>query len=191
MNEKIIQTRCPWAKTPVEIAYHDFEWCRPVHDERKLFEMLILEGMQAGVSWNIILQKRPAFLEAFDRFQPELVAEYTEEKIEELMQNASILRNRNKIKSAVSNARAFLRVQQEFGSFDAYIWSFTGGKTIQNRWERQEDTPAQTELSLRISTDLKKRGFKFVGPVIIYSYLQGIGIINDHLVWCDCYKNCQ
>lgn len=188
MQERNIRKRCPWAKTAVEIAYHDFEWCRPVHDERKLFEMLILEGMQAGVSWYIILQKRPAFLAAFDNFEPKAVASYTEEKVEELMENPAIIRNRNKINSAIGNARAFLRIQEELGSFDAYIWSFTGGKTIQNHLQEVSDMPAKTELSERISADLKKRGFKFVGPVIIYSYMQAIGMVNDHVEWCDCYN---
>lgn len=176
--------RCPWASTPAEIAYHDQEWGRPLHDDRALFELLVLEGMQAGVSWRVILDKREAFRRAFDGFRPELVASYGEEKLEELMENPGILRNRSKLRCAVSNARAFLRVQEEFGSFDAYLWSWVDGVPIVNHPRSMEDLPDQTPLSQALSRDLKRRGFKYVGPVIVYAYLQSAGLINDHMAWC-------
>lgn len=179
--------RCCWAKTAEAIAYHDNEWCQPCHNDRALFELLILEGMQAGVSWNIILKKRKAFVEAFDNFEPQLVASYDEAKLEVLMRNEKIIRNRNKLKSAITNAAAFCQIQTEYGSFDRYIWSFTKGKTIDNHLKDEADMPAESPLSHEVSDDLKKRGFKYVGPVIIYSYLQAIGVINDHVTDCDFY----
>ena len=182
-------TRCPWAKTPAEITYHDQEWGRPLHDDRALFELLVLEGMQAGVSWPIILQKREAFRRAFDHFDPQAVAAYDEEKINALMQDPGILRNRVKLRCAVSNAAAFLRVQEEFGSFDRYLWGWVDGKPIVNHPQSMADLPAKTPLSEAISADLKKRGFKFVGPVIVYSYLQSAGLINDHMVWCPLHDH--
>lgn len=175
--------RCPWAVTPSEIAYHDQEWGRPLHDDRKLFELLVLEGMQAGVSWRVILDKRDAFRSAFDGFDPAIVAAYDEEKFQALMQNAGILRNRTKLHCAISNAAAFLRVQQEFGSFDRYLWSWVNGTPIVNHPLRMEDLPTQSPLSEAVSRDLKKRGFRFVGPVIVYAYLQSAGLINDHMAW--------
>lgn len=173
------------AFTEKEILYHDTRWCKPQHDDQELYAMLILEGMQAGVSWKLILEKEENFRRAFDGFDPEIVAAYDEEKIESLMQDPGIIRNRNKIRSAVSNAKAFLKVQEEFGSFDRYIWSFTDGRVIDHHLKNWEDMPARDDLSEAVSRDLKKRGFKFVGPVIIYSYLQGIGVINDHWEHCD------
>ena len=178
------QARCPWAVTPAEIAYHDHEWGRPLHDDRALFELLVLEGMQAGVSWRIILETRAAFRQAFDGFDPQIVAGYGPEKLEALMHDSGILRNRTKLRCAISNAAAFLHIQQEFGSFDNYIWSWVGGVPIVNHPCSMEDLPAQTPLSETISTDLKKRGFKFVGPVIVYAYLQSAGLVNDHMEWC-------
>jgi len=176
--------RCPWAVTPAEIAYHDQEWGRPLHDDTALFELLVLEGMQAGVSWRVILDKRESFRRAFDGFDPRIVAGYGPEKLEDLMRDPGILRNRTKLRCAVSNAAAFLRVQREFGSFDAYLWSWVKGKPIVNHPQSMADLPARTPLSEAISADLKKRGFKFAGPVIIYAYLQSAGLVNDHMEWC-------
>lgn len=167
------------------LAYHDTRWCKPQHDDQELFAMLVLEGMQAGVSWNLILNKEDNFRKAFDGFDPNVVAGYDEAKLDQLMQDAGIIRNRRKIEAAVGNAQAFLRVQEEFGSFDAYIWGFTDGKVVDHHLSTVADMPAKDELSEKISSDLKKRGFKFVGPVIVYSYLQGIGIVNDHWEHCD------
>lgn len=167
------------------LAYHDFRWCKPEHRDRELFAMLVLEGMQAGVSWNLILNKEENFRKAFDGFDPKIVAAYDDAKTEALMQDPGIIRNRRKVEAAVTNARAFLKVQKEFGSFDKYIWGFTDGKVIDHHLLDVKDMPAKDALSERVSADLKKRGFKFVGPTIIYSYLQGIGIINDHWEYCD------
>lgn len=167
------------------LEYHDKRWCKPEHRETELFAMLILEGMQAGLSWSTIIEKEENYRKAFDEFDPEKVALYDDKKIEELMQNSGIVRNRRKIEAAVGNAKAFLKIEKEFGSFDKYIWQFTDGKVIDHKM-RSTDLPiAKNELSEKISKDLKKRGFKFTGPVIIYSYLQAIGIINDHTVDCD------
>lgn len=179
-----ISNRCPWAKDSFEIQYHDTEWCKPEHDDQKLFELLILEGMQAGLSWNLILKRRAHMQQVFDGFNPNIIASYTQEKTQQLMLDPEIIRNRRKLDMLVANARAFIAVQQEFGSFDKYIWAFTQGKTIDNRLEKTGDMPASSPLSEKVSKDLKKRGFKFVGPVIIYSYLQAVGIINDHLLSC-------
>ncbi|NLN83560.1 MAG: DNA-3-methyladenine glycosylase I [Firmicutes bacterium] len=176
--------RCPWANDPYSIEYHDKEWGKINLDENHLFELLILEGFQAGLNWATILRKREAFKRAFDHFDPEKVALYEEEKINELMQNEEIIRNSLKIKAAITNAKAFLKTQEEFGSFAKYIWAFTDQQQIVNNWQSWEEVPAKTELSEKISKDLKKRGFKFVGPVIVYSYLGAIGIINDHLIDC-------
>lgn len=179
--------RCSWSNTEIYHDYHDNEWGRPVHDDRKLFEMLILEGMQAGLSWITILNKREAFRQAFDQFDPVKVAAYDEAKIEELMQNEKIIRNRLKIKSAVTNARLFLEVQQEYGSFDTYIWSYVDHTPIINHFHDMSDIPASTPLSDRISKDLKKMGFKFVGSTIMYAFMQAIGIVNDHVKGCFLY----
>ena len=179
--------RCPWATTPLYQAYHDNEWGRPEHKEQKLFEMLILETMQAGLSWITVLNKREAFREAFDGFDYHKVAKYDEKKVESLMQNPGIIRNRLKIKAAIANAQAFIQVQKDFGSFDAYIWSFVDGKPIQNHFASIDEVPATTPLSDRLSKELKKRGFQFVGSTTIYAYMQAIGMVNDHLTTCHCY----
>lgn len=167
------------------LLYHDLRWCKPEHRDNELFAMLVLEGMQAGVSWDLILNKEDNFRAAFDGFDPHIVATYDAQKVEELMANKGIIRNRAKINAAIINARAFINIQREFGSFDAFIWSFTDGKVIDHRLRDAKDMPAKDALSERVSTELKKRGFKFVGATIIYSYLQGIGVINDHCVYCD------
>lgn len=177
--------RCSWAgDDPTYVDYHDNEWGRPTHDDRMLFELLVLEGAQAGLSWITILRKREAYREAFDGFDPGAVARYGEAKVEELMANEGIVRNRLKINAAITNAKLFLDVVDEFGSFDAFIWGYVDGEPIVNRWEAQEDVPATTPLSDRISKDLKKRGFKFVGSTIVYAYLQSIGMVNDHVTDC-------
>ena len=180
------QKRCRWADPSSElyIAYHDQEWGRPEHDDRKLFEMLILEGFQAGLSWITILKKREAFRRAFDSFDPAVVAEYGSENLESLMADPGIVRNRRKIEASVQNARVFLDIQKEFGSFDRYLWGFTQGQVILNT---DDAVRASSELSDRISVDLKRRGMKFVGTVIIYSFLQAVGVVNDHETGCWLY----
>ncbi len=186
MCEKI---RCAWAgELPLYRDYHDTEWGRPVHDDNRLFEMLILEGMQAGLSWITILKKRAAFREAFDGFDPGKVALYGEEKIRELLANERIIRNRLKINAAVTNAKAFLKVQEQYGSFDDFIWAYMEHTPIQNHWKKAEDIPAATPLSDRISRDLKKLGFKFVGSTIIYAFMQATGMVNDHVTDCFVYQ---
>jgi len=167
------------------LLYHDTRWCKPEHRDQELYAMLVLEGMQAGVSWNLVLNKEDNFRKAFDGFDPKIVAAYDDAKLEELMQDAGIIRNRQKLKAAITNAQAFLNVQKEFGTFDKYIWSFTNGQVIDHHLLDGKDMPAKDELSERISADLKRRGFKFVGPTTIYSYLQGIGIVNDHWEYCE------
>lgn len=177
--------RCPWCGTdPLYVAYHDREWGVPVHDDRTWFEFLVLEGAQAGLSWITILKKRENYRAAFDGFDVHKVARYTPAKIEKLMQDAGIVRNRLKIESTVSNAKAFIAVQKEFGSFDAYMWQWVDGTPIVNRPRTIKDVPASTELSDRISKDMKKRGFRFVGSTIIYAHLQATGVVNDHLIGC-------
>ncbi|CUS02389.2 3-methyl-adenine DNA glycosylase I, constitutive [Candidatus Promineifilum breve] len=185
MTERL---RCPWAGTdPDYVAYHDEEWGVPVHDDRTHFEFLILEGAQAGLSWSTILKKRANYRRAFDHFDPATVAAYDEAKIEQLLADAGIIRNRLKVTAAVRNAREFLKVQAEFGSFDAYIWSFVGGRPIVNAWESLRQLPAETAESRTLSKDLKGRGFSFVGPTIMYAHMQAIGLVNDHLVSCFRY----
>ena len=181
--------RCCWATTELYKEYHDREWGKPVHDDRRLFEMLILEGMQAGLSWLTILNKRVAFREAFDQFDYQKIALYDETKIDALMQNANIVRNRLKIKSAIINAQQFIRIQEEYGSFDAFIWSYVDNKPIHNHFKSEAAVPAATPLSDKISKDLKKRGFKFVGSTIVYAYMQAIGIVNDHVKRCYLYES--
>jgi len=182
-----MKTRCTWAGTePIYIKYHDTEWGVPVHDDRRLFEFLILEGAQAGLSWLTILKKRPNYIKAFDNFDPRKVAAYNPRKVKELISNAGIIRNRLKIEATIQNARSFLAVQQEFGSFDKYIWQFVGGKTLKNSWNSLAEIPAQSEASVAMSSDLKKRGFKFVGPTICHAFMQATGLVNDHTV--DCYR---
>jgi DNA-3-methyladenine glycosylase I len=180
--------RCSWARNDLAIAYHDAEWGVPLHDDRGLFEFLILEGAQAGLSWDTILRKRDSYRKAFDNFEPAKVARYSEAKREKLLLNEGIVRNRLKIASAVSNAQAFLKVQKEFGSFDRYIWSFVGGKALNNRVKGNDYVPAKTEVSDAISKDLKKRGFNFVGSTIMYAFMQATGMVNDHLVTCFRHK---
>ena len=186
-SEIMNNNRCGWAKGEKDILYHDTEWGVPSHEDGYIFEMLILEGFQAGLSWNTILQKRENFRKAFDNFDYRKMAEYDETKLNELLQNQGIIRNRLKINSTVTNARAFMKIQEEFGSFAKYIWKFTDNKRIINKWKELSEVPATSELSDKISKDLKKRGFKFVGSTIIYSFLQAIGIIDDHLISCP-YK---
>jgi DNA-3-methyladenine glycosylase I len=182
-------SRCPWTGEDKRmIQYHDNEWGVPVHHDTVHFEFLILEGAQAGLSWNTILQRREGYRQAFANFDPKVVAEYDEAKIEELKENPGIIRNRLKIRSAISNARSFLRIQEEYGSFDDYIWPFVNNKPIKNAFKTLEELPAQTELSLDISKSLKKLGFSFVGPTIIYAYMQAVGLVNDHLISCFRYN---
>ena len=182
MNDKI---RCQWCVgDKLYQEYHDKEWGKPIYDDAILFEFIILESFQAGLSWITILKKRENFRNAFDNFNYKKIANYDEKKIAELMQNAGIIRSELKIKSAISNAKAFLKIQQEFGSFSKYIWNFTNGKPIVNHPKTVIDVPATTILSESISKDLKKRGFKFVGPTIVYAYMQAVGIVNDHVADC-------
>ncbi|MEZ5107088.1 MAG: DNA-3-methyladenine glycosylase I [Draconibacterium sp.] len=181
--------RCNWGtKSENMIEYHDTEWGVPLHDDRKLFEFFILEGFQAGLSWQIVLNKREAFREAFDNFDPEIVARYDDKKLEQLVLNPAIIRNKMKIAACVNNAQRFLEVQKEFGSFDKYIWGFVNGKPIVNQFTSLGQIPAKTELSDKISADLKKRGFKFVGSTVIYAHMQATGMVNDHLVTCFRYQ---
>jgi len=180
--------RCSWAKNELNIPYHDTEWGVPLHDEHGLFEFLVLEGAQAGLSWDTILRKREAYREAFAGFDPAKVARFSPAKCERLLTNDGIIRNRLKIASAVSNAEAFLQVQKESGSFDKFIWSFVGGRPIVNRPQGPGDVPPRTEVSDRISKELKRRGFKFVGSTIMYAFMQATGMVNDHLVTCFRWK---
>ncbi|GAA5224833.1 DNA-3-methyladenine glycosylase I [Membranihabitans marinus] len=187
-----MKNRCRWAqKSELEIKYHDTEWGVPLHDDQLLFEFLILEGAQAGLSWSTILQKREAYRLAFDHFDPVLVAQYDEAKIKSLIHNTGIVRNRLKINAAVTNAQAFLKIQKEYGSFDHYIWSFTNGTTIQNHRRSITDVPATSVESEQMSKDLKKKGFKFVGPTICYALMQATGMVNDHTIDCFRYSELQ
>jgi DNA-3-methyladenine glycosylase I len=188
-----MKKRCPWVpeNDPVYQKYHDEEWGVPLHDDRKLFEFLILEGFQAGLSWKTILNKRENFRKAFDRFDPVKIAEYDDHKIQDLLVDAGIIRNKAKIYAAVNNAKAFLKVQEEFGSFDKYIWAFVNGQPIKNNLKELKDYPAKTELSDRLSKDLHKRGFKFVGSTIIYAHMQATGMVNDHSMNCFRYHEVQ
>jgi DNA-3-methyladenine glycosylase I len=183
----MLPIRCSWAGTdPLSIAYHDHEWGVPLHDDRRLFEFLILEGAQAGLSWMTILRKRENYRRAFAGFDPAVVARFAPAKIEALLQDPGIVRNRLKVESAVTNARAFLQVQEEFGSFDAYVWGFVDGRPVQNAWTSLADVPAQTDRSRAMSKDLKRRGFRFVGPIICYAFMQAVGMVNDHTT--DCFR---
>jgi DNA-3-methyladenine glycosylase I len=185
-----MKQRCPWAGTdPLYVAYHDTEWGRPVHDDRKLFEFLILEGAQAGLSWLTILRKRENYRKAFDHFDPRTVAAYDTRKVEELLQNPGIIRNRRKVEAAVANARAFLAVQEEFGSFDRYIWRFVGGHPIRSARRSIDEIPASTPESIAMSRDLKRRGFGFVGPTVCYAFMQAVGMVNDHTA--ECFRSRQ
>ena len=181
--------RCEWCGTdPLYVKYHDEEWGVPVHDDNKHFEMIILDGAQAGLSWLTVLRKRENYRKAFDKFNPKKVAKYDEKKIEVLLNNPGIIRNKLKVRSAITNAQVFLKVQKEFGSFDEYIWQFVGGKPIVNKWKSLKELPATSKESDAMSKDLKKRGFKFVGSTICYAYMQAAGMVNDHVVNCFRYK---
>ncbi|MDR0233668.1 MAG: DNA-3-methyladenine glycosylase I [Zoogloeaceae bacterium] len=185
MGEKI---RCSWAgNTPIYLDYHDNEWGRPVHDDNRLFEMLILESMQAGLSWITVLKKREAFRKAFDGFDPRKIALYDNIKIQALMENREIIRNRLKINAAINNAGVFLEVMEKHGSFNKFIWEYVNHTPVTGHWEKTEDLPASTPLSDRISRDLKKMGFKFLGSITIYSFMQAVGMVNDHITKCFAY----
>nr|WP_321497046.1 DNA-3-methyladenine glycosylase I [uncultured Methanolobus sp.] len=188
-----MRIRCQWAESNEnEISYHDTEWGVPEHDDRKLFEFLILEGAQAGLSWDTILKRRENYRKAFDDFDFEKVAAYDEKKIAELLQDSGIIRNKLKVRSAVNNSIAYIKIRDEFGSFDAYLKIFLpDGKPIQNSWKSMPEIPAKTELSEKISKDMKKRGFNFVGPTIIYAFMQAVGMVNDHVVNCFRYEECR
>ena len=180
--------RCRWCgEDPLYVKYHDTEWGIPVHDDRKLFEMLLLEGVQAGLSWLTVLRRRENYRRAYDGFDYQAIAAYDETKIASLLADKGLIRNKSKIIASVSNARAFLTVQKEFGSFDAYIWRFVDGKTIQNSWSNEGLVPAVTDESRQMSKDLQRRGFKFVGPTICYAYMQAVGMVNDHIIGCYRY----
>jgi DNA-3-methyladenine glycosylase I len=185
--------RCEWvsAKDPLMLEYHDREWGVPVHDDRKHFEFLVLEAAQAGLSWSIVLNKREGYRRAFSGFDPQKVARYTDKRIEDLTQDSSIIRNRLKIAAAVRNARQFLAIQEEFGSFDSYCWRFVDGKPTVNRWKATKDIPATSLQSDAFSKDLKQRGFSFVGSTVIYAHMQAVGMVNDHLVDCFRYREVQ
>lgn len=185
--------RCEWTQAKVEplyLAYHDQEWGVPVHDDRKQFEFLTLESAQAGLSWWTVLNKREGYRKAFAEFDPTKVARFTDKRVERLLQNPAIIRNRLKVAAAVNNARLFLEVQSEYGTFDKYIWQFVDGKPIQNKWKRLKDLPATTKESDQLSKDLKRRGFKFVGSTIVYAHMQAVGMVNDHQVTCFRHKEC-
>jgi len=182
-------SRCVWAKGQLDIAYHDSEWGVPLHDDQALFEFLILEGAQAGLSWNTVLKKRDRYREVFDGFDPEKVAAYGPEKVQALLADPGIIRNRLKISATIDNARQFLAVQAEFGSFDAYLWRFVDGKPLQNRWQSHAEIPARTGISDQLSKDLGKRGFRFVGSTICYAMMQATGMVNDHVV--DCFRHAE
>ncbi|SIN95667.1 DNA-3-methyladenine glycosylase I [Singulisphaera sp. GP187] len=181
--------RCDWATNELSVRYHDEEWGVPVHDDPRWFEFLILEGAQAGLSWDTILKKRPSYRAAFDGFDPALVARYEAKKIDALLADPGIIRNRLKVNSAIKNARAFQEIQQEFASFDAYIWGFVGGAPVTNAWRARDEVPARSELSDALSKALKRRGFTFVGSTICYALMQATGLVNDHLV--DCFRHTQ
>ena len=186
-----VKLRCEWAAngSTTDIEYHDNEWGVPVHSDRKLFDFLLLESAQAGLSWSIILKKREGYRKAFDDFDANKVANYDQRRIQELLTNPSIIRNRLKIQSTITNARAFLKLQQEFGSFDSYLWNFVDGRPKHNGWKRWVEIPSRTEISDVLSNDLKRRGFVFVGSTICYSMMQAVGMVNDHTVYCFRYKD--
>jgi DNA-3-methyladenine glycosylase I len=182
------RVRCAWANNELAIRYHDEEWGVPVHDDRTLFEFLILEGAQAGLSWNTILQKRDHYRKVFDRFDPQRVARYDRRKVQQLLRDPGIIRNKLKIASSIANAKSFLLVQEEFGSFDRYIWQFVSGKPLVNSPESMKQVPARTAESDAMSKDLKRRGFNFVGSTICYAFMQAVGLVNDHVA--DCFRSC-
>ena len=183
-----MKNRCEWAKEEPNISYHDDEWGQPVHDDQKLFEFLILEGAQAGLTWTTILKKRNGYRKAFANFDPKKVAKFDEKKIAFLLSDDSIIRNRLKINSAINNAKQFLKVQKEFGSFDKYLWGFVDYTPIKNKFKKLSELPASTTVSEKLSTDLKKRGFTFVGPTICYALMQAVGMVNDHTIGCFRYQ---
>jgi DNA-3-methyladenine glycosylase I len=183
-SAKTEKIRCPWAKTDLYVQYHDTEWGVPVHDDRLLFEFLILEGAQAGLSWETILKKRSSYRDAFDQFDAAVIAKYGQKKCKSLLADAGIIRNRLKIDAAIQNAKMFLAVQEQFGTFDEYIWGFVGNEPKQNAWESIKEVPAKTPESDAMSKDLKRRGFKFVGSTTCYAFMQAVGMVNDHLVEC-------
>jgi len=178
--------RCAWAKSPLALPYHDLEWGVPVHDDRLLFEHLFLDAMQAGLSWDLMLKKRENFRRAFDGFDAGAIARYDDQRVERLLGDPGIIRNRQKIRAAISNAGAFLAVQEEHGSFDAYLWGFVGGRTIVNAWKTEAEIPTRSPEAEALSRDLKERGFKFVGPTTVYAWMQAVGMVNDHTV--DCFR---
>ena len=190
MPKSIASSRCTWPTKPLDIAYHDNEWGVPLHDDRALFELLILEGAQAGLSWSTILAKRENYRRAFDNFDAEKISRYRARKVAALLADPGIVRNRLKIAATIQNAKAFLAVQREFGSFDRYVWSFVGGKPLVNRRRSPKDVPARTPESDALSKDLLARGFKFVGSTICYAFMQAGGMVNDHLVTCSQHKIC-
>lgn len=188
-----MKNRCDWCEDTFEeyVRYHDEEWGVPVHDDKTQFEFLILEGAQAGLSWSTILKKREGYRKAFANFEIEKVARFDEEKIQQLLQNPEIVRNKLKVRSAINNAQKIMRVQEEFGSFDNYIWSFVDGEPIHNQWNTMDEVPANTEISDQLAKDLKARGFKFVGSTIIYAHMQAVGMVNDHLTTCFRYSEIE
>ena len=188
MPDQAPRCRCPWAdpSKPDYLAYHDEEWGVPVHDDRKLFEFIVLESAQAGLSWYTILRKREGYRQAFDAFDPEKISRYDDQKVAELLANSAIVRNRLKVLATINNAQRFLAIQAEFGSFDAYLWRFVGGKTLVNAWHTLAECPATTPESDALSKDLKQRGFKFMGSTVCYAYMQAVGLVNDHLL--DCFR---
>ncbi len=185
MKKQVVTRRCHWARAEPMIAYHDREWGVPVHDDRALFEMLCLEGAQAGLSWEIVLRRRQRYRELFRNFEPALVARLTPAALAKILSDPGIIRNRAKVASVVSNAKALLKVRAEFGSFDAYLWRFVGGKPLVKRRRSPGDVPSCSEESEAMSRDLRERGFRFVGPTICYAFMQAVGMVNDHLAWCD------
>jgi DNA-3-methyladenine glycosylase I len=189
LSKEII--RCSWAGSDEMIVYHDEEWGVPLHNDRRLFELLILEGAQAGLSWSTVLRKRQAYREAFDKFDPVKISRYNKNKIDKLLTNPGIIRNRAKILATIDNAKAYVEIRAEFGSFDKYIWQFVSGKPIMNKWKRLGQIPAETKESQAMSKALKQRGFRFVGPTICYAFIQATGMVNDHLVDCFRYKEVQ
>lgn len=182
---------CVWAQTAIEQAYHDQEWCTPKLDDREIFEWLVLELMQAGLSWRTILDKREAMRQAFDNFNPEIIAQYDDVKFQALMENAGIIRNRLKIQSVIKNAQAYGKVQDEWGSFAKYIWHFVNYQPIMNQWQENSEVPSQSDLSRAVSKSMKQYGFSFIGPTIAYSFIQAVGLVNDHLIGCDYYVKVQ
>jgi DNA-3-methyladenine glycosylase I len=192
MSDTLIVKRCAWALSSQQyMDYHDKEWGVPVHDDRKLFEMLILEGVQAGLSWSLILKKRAGYLQAFDGFDAHKIARYDDRKVQELLANPEIVRNRLKIQAAIQNARAFLELQSHYGSFDAFLWPLVGGQPLQNTWQALQDIPASTRESDAMSKELKRHGFTFVGTTICYAFMQAVGMVNDHIVECFRWQEVQ